>query len=76
MNNAVFFACFETVRIKYLGEITENNSLFGTELLDHLFLLRPGAACLIACARYRRQLRINTGISRFGNKSFDMLYRR
>ena len=45
VNNAVFFAYFETVRIKYLGDIMEKSGLFGTELLD-LPLILVEASCI------------------------------
>ncbi|HNS38672.1 MAG TPA: thioesterase family protein, partial [Promineifilum sp.] len=44
VNNAVFFAYFETVRIKYLAEVMERSGLFGTELLD-LPLILVEASC-------------------------------
>jgi acyl-CoA thioester hydrolase len=75
VNNAVFFAYFETVRIKYLGEIMERSGLMGTELLDLPLILVEASCTYKSPALLTERLYIGTGISRFGTKSFDMLYR-
>lgn len=75
VNNAVFFAYFETVRIKYLGEIMEDSGLLSTELLDLPLILVEANCTYKSPALLTEMLRIGTGISRFGTKSFDMLYR-
>ena len=67
VNNAVFFAYFETVRIKYLGDIMEKSGLFGTELLDLPLILveaapsRSPTACA-STSRYTRTAGIRPGI--------------
>lgn len=75
VNNAVFFAYFETVRIKYVGEIMENSGLLDFELLDLPLILVEASCTYKSPALLGELLRIGAGISRFGNKSFDMLYR-
>ncbi len=75
VNNAVFFAYFEMVRIKYLGEIMEHSGLLGTELLDLPLILVEASCTYKSPALLTEVLHIGTGISRFGTKSFDMLYR-
>lgn len=75
VNNAVFFAYFETVRIKYLGDIMERSGLLGTELLDLPLILVEASCTYKSPALLTEVLHIGTGISRFGTKSFDMLYR-
>ncbi len=75
VNNAVFFAYFETVRIKFLGEIMEDSGLLSTELLDLPLILVEASCIYKSPALLTELLRIGTGISRFGTKSFDMLYR-
>ncbi len=75
VNNAVFFAYFETVRIKYLGELMEKSGLLGTELLDLPLILVEAACTYKSPALLTEVLHVGTGISRFGTKSFDMLYR-
>ena len=73
VNNAVFFAYFETVRIKYLGEVMRGGVL-GTELLDLPLILVNASCTYKSPALLTEVLHIGTGISRFGTKSFDMLY--
>jgi len=75
VNNAVFFAYFETVRIKYLGELMEKSGLLGTELLDLPLILVEASCTYKSPALLTEVLHVGTGISRFGTKSFDMLYR-
>lgn len=75
VNNAVFFAYYETVRIKYLGEIMERSGLMGTELLDLPLILVEANCVYRSPALLTEVLHIGTGVSRWGNKSFDMLYR-
>jgi acyl-CoA thioester hydrolase len=75
VNNAVFFAYYEMVRIKYLGEIMEDSGLLSTELLDLPLILVEANCIYKSPALLTELLRIGAGISRFGNKSFDMLYR-
>ena len=75
VNNAVFFAYFETVRIKYLGEIMDRSGLMGTELLDLPLILVEAGCTYKSPALLSEVLHIGTGISRWGTKSFDMLYR-
>ena len=75
VNNAVFFAYFEMVRIKYMGEIMESSGLLGTELLDLPLILVEASCTYKSPALLTEMLHIGTGISRFGTKSFDMLYR-
>lgn len=75
VNNAVFFAYFETVRIKYLGEIMERGGLLDTELLDLPLILVEASCTYKSPALLTEILHVGTGISRFGTKSFDMLYR-
>jgi acyl-CoA thioester hydrolase len=75
VNNAVFFAYYEAVRIKYLGEIMEHSGLMGTELLDLPLILVEANCIYKSPALLTEMIYVGTGISRFGNKSFDMLYR-
>ena len=74
VNNAVFFAYFETVRIKYMGEVMRSG-LIGTELLDLPLILVDASCTYKSPALLTEILHIGAGISRFGTKSFDMLYR-
>lgn len=74
VNNAVFFAYLETIRIKYLGEIMENAGLLDFELLDLPLILVEATCTYKSPALLGERLTIGAGISRFGTKSFDMLY--
>jgi acyl-CoA thioester hydrolase len=74
VNNAVFFAYFETVRIKYMGEVMRSG-LMGTELLDLPLILVDASCTYKSPALLTEILHIGAGISRFGTKSFDLLYR-
>lgn len=75
VNNAIFFAYFETVRIKYIGETMERSGLLNNELLDLPLILVEASCTYKSPALLTEILHIGTGISRFGTKSFDMLYR-
>jgi acyl-CoA thioester hydrolase len=74
VNNAVFFAYFEMVRIKYMGEVMRSG-LMEPELLDLPLILVDASCTYKSPALLTEILHIGTGISRFGTKSFDMLYR-
>ena len=74
VNNAVFFAYFETVRIKYMGEVMRSG-LMGTELLDLPLILVDASCTYKSPALLTEILHIGAGISRFGTKSFDILSR-
>lgn len=75
VNNAVFFAYFETVRIKFMADILQHSSLVGTELLDLPLILVEASCTYKSPALLSEKIFIGAGISRFGTKSFDMLYR-
>lgn len=74
VNNAVFFAYFETIRVKYLGHIMENAGLGDVELLDLPVILVEATCTYKSPAMLGEVLSIGTGISRFGTTSFDMHY--
>jgi len=70
VNNAVYLSYLENARIKYLMELLELNGL------SHMPLIMAEAQVSYkAPAFFGEQLTIGTGVSRFGVKSFDMLYR-
>ena len=69
VNNAVYLTYMETARIKYLVE------LFGAQSLHDLPVIMAEATCTFKSpAFFGERLTIGAGISRFGTKSFDMLY--
>jgi acyl-CoA thioester hydrolase len=70
VNNAVYLTYMETARIKFLIE------LFGVQSLHDLPVIMAEATCTFKSpAFFGEQLTVGAGISRFGTKSFDMLYR-
>lgn len=72
VNNAVFFAYFETVRVKYVGRIFEQNEMLD---LDLPLILVEADCTYHSPALLGEVLAVGIGVSRFGNKSFDLLYR-
>ncbi len=75
VNNAVFFTYFETARIKYLMEIMEGSGRVGYEMLDLPLILVEATCSYKSQALLGEKLRLGLGVSRFGNKSFDLVYR-
>jgi acyl-CoA thioester hydrolase len=72
VNNAVFFSYMETARIKYVAMVFEQSNLLDLELP----LILVEATCSYKTPAYLgEQLTIGVGISRFGTKSFDLIYR-
>ena len=70
VNNAVFFTYMETARIKYVTKLFEM-----TDLLDLPLILVRAECDYKSPALLGEQLTVGTGITRFGNKSFDLAYR-
>lgn len=70
VNHAVYFTYMETARIRYLTE------LFGVSELRKLPVIVGEASCSYKSpAFFGEKLILGLGISRFGTKSFDLLYR-
>jgi acyl-CoA thioester hydrolase len=70
VNNAVYLSYMETARIKFLVD------LLAAKSLHDLPVIMAEASCTFkAPAFFREQLLVGVGVSRFGSKSFDMLYR-
>jgi len=72
VNNAVFFTYFETVRIKYVFRIFEQSDILDLEF--PLILVEAGCT-YHSPALLGETVAVGVGLSRFGNKSFDLLYR-
>jgi len=70
VNNAVYLSYLENARIKYLVELLELNGLGSMPLI-----MAEAQVSYKAPAFFGEQLTIGAGVSRFGVKSFDMLYR-
>ena len=70
VNNAVYFSYMETVRIKFLIDL-----LAVTSVHDLPVIMAEATCTFKAPAFLGEQLIVGGGISRFGSKSFDMIYR-
>jgi acyl-CoA thioester hydrolase len=70
VNNAVYLSYLENARIKYLVGLLELNGLGNMPLI-----MAEAQISYKAPAFFGEQLTVGTGVSRFGVKSFDMLYR-
>jgi acyl-CoA thioester hydrolase len=69
VNNAVYLTYMETTRIKFLIELLALKGLQGMPVIMaevHCSYRSP--------AFFGEHLRVGVGVSRFGGKSFDMLY--
>ncbi len=70
VNNSNFFIFMETARTKYLTKFIELN-----EDLGALPVILGDARCrFLSPAHYGEILTIGVGVTRFGNKSFDLGY--
>lgn len=72
VNNAIFFTYFETVRIKYVTAIFEQSDVLD---LDLPLILVEAKCTYHSPALLGETLAVGIGLSRFGNKSFDLVYR-
>lgn len=72
VNNAVFFSYMETARIKYVMQLFEQHNLLD---LDVPLILVEASCSYKSPALFGEQLKIGVALSRFGNKSFDLVYR-
>lgn len=75
VNNAVFFSYMETARIKYVTKLFHQSDLLDFDLLDLPLILVEAMCSYQSPALLGETLTIGLGLSRFGNKSFDLLYR-
>jgi len=70
VNNAVYLSYLETARIKFLIDLLELHGPGNMPLI-----MAEAHVSYKAPAFFGERLTIGTGVSRFGVKSFDMLYR-
>lgn len=76
VNNAVFFSYMEFARIKYVAKLFTGTSLdIHQSLLDLPLILVEATCTYYSPALLGEKLTLGLGVSRFGNKSFDLLYR-
>nr|WP_290670251.1 thioesterase family protein [Ardenticatena sp.] len=70
VNNAVYFTYMETARSKYVMRLMNRQGL------EALQMILARACCSFRSpAFFGETLTVGVGISRIGNKSFDMVYR-
>ncbi len=75
VNNAVFFAYFETARMKYVMDVFEPGDPNEFDLLDMPLILVEATCSYKSPALLGETLQVGVGLSRFGTKSFDLVYR-
>lgn len=70
VNNAVYLTYAETARIKYLIEVCELSGL------QEIPVILAEVTCSYRSPAYfGERLRVGVGVTRFGTKSFDMIFR-
>lgn len=75
VNNAVFFSYMEYSRVKYVTELFAGSELATDSLLDIPLILVKATCTYHSPALLSEKIRLGIGLSRFGNKSFDLAYR-
>ncbi len=75
VNNAVFFSYMEYARVKYATRIFAATELAADSLLDIPLILVEATCTYYSPALLGETIALGLGVSRFGNKSFDMIYR-
>ncbi len=70
VNNAVYLVYLETARIKFLMQALDIRTVSELQVI-----LAEATVRYHSPAQFGEQLTIGVGISRFGTKSFDMVYR-
>ncbi len=75
VNNAVFFTYLEAARIRYITQFLEQGLPNQFDLLDIPIILVEATCTYKSQALFGEKLTIGVGVSRFGNKSFDLMYK-
>ncbi|MFN2143356.1 MAG: acyl-CoA thioesterase [Candidatus Promineifilaceae bacterium] len=75
VNNAVFFSYMEYARVKFAVELFAYSNLATESLLDIPLILVEATCSYHSPALLGEKLTLGVGLSRFGNKSFDLIYR-
>lgn len=75
VNNAVFFSYMEYARVKFAIELFEDTHLATESLLDIPLILVEATCTYHSPALLSEKLTLGIGLSRFGNTSFDLVYR-
>jgi acyl-CoA thioester hydrolase len=75
VNNAVFFTYLETARIQYITKFLEQGLPTRFDLLSIPIILVEATCSYKSQALFGEKLIVGVGVSRFGNKSFDLVYK-
>lgn len=75
VNNAVFFTYLETARIQYITKFLEYGLPTRFDLLSIPIILVEATCSYKSQALFGEKLTVGVGVSRFGNKSFDLVYK-
>lgn len=75
VNNAVFFTYLEAARIRYITQFLEQGLPNQFDLLDIPIILVEATCTYKSQALFGEKLTVGVGVSRFGNKSFDLVYK-
>ena len=75
VNNAVFFTYLETARIQYITQFLEQSLPNRFDLFNIPIILVEATCTYKSQALFGEHLTVGVGVSRFGNKSFDLVYK-
>ncbi|MFN2135235.1 MAG: acyl-CoA thioesterase [Candidatus Promineifilaceae bacterium] len=75
VNNAVFFSYMEYARVKFAIQLFSGTELATESLLDIPLILVEATCSYRSPALLSEKLVLGVGLSRFGNTSFDLVYR-
>ncbi|MCA9873973.1 MAG: acyl-CoA thioesterase [Anaerolineales bacterium] len=75
VNNAVFFTYLETARIEYITKFLEHGLPERFDLLSIPIILVEATCSYQSQALFGEHLTVGVGVTRFGNKSFDLAYK-
>lgn len=75
VNNAVFFTYLEAARILYITKFLEQGLPVRFDFLDIPIILVEATCTYKSQALFGETLTVGVGVTRFGNKSFDLVYK-
>lgn len=75
VNNAVFFSYLESARIKYITQFLEEGLPNRFDLFSIPIILVEATCTYKSQALFGEHLTVGVGVSRFGTKSFDLVYK-
>ncbi|MCZ7666376.1 MAG: acyl-CoA thioesterase [Chloroflexi bacterium] len=75
VNNAVFFTYLESARIQYITQFLEQSLPKRFDLLGLPIILVEASCSYKSQALFGETLTVGVGLTRFGTKSFDLMYK-